>query len=44
MGISDKTVRNYCAKGQIAGVELKGKTWIIPNNAEKPQKGKFNRN
>ena len=34
--ISERSVRNYCATGRIQGAELKGKTWIIPEDAEKP--------
>lgn len=36
--MSERSVRNYCATGQIPGAELKGKTWIIPENATKPSK------
>ena len=28
--ISERTVRNYCALGKIAGAQLVGKTWNIP--------------
>lgn len=35
-GISERSVRNYCAEGRVAGVILAGKTWMIPDNAEKP--------
>ena len=28
--ISDRSVRNYCAHGRIAGAFLTGKTWNIP--------------
>ncbi len=34
--ISERSVRNYCATGRIQGAELKGKTWIIPEDAAKP--------
>lgn len=34
--ISERSVRNYCAKGRVSGVFLTGKTWNIPENAEKP--------
>lgn len=37
-GISERSVRNYCAKGRIAGAFLTGKTWNIPESAEKPQR------
>lgn len=34
--ISERSVRNYCAKGRVSGAFLTGKTWNIPENAEKP--------
>ncbi len=37
-GISERSVRNYCAAGRIKGAELKGKTWIIPEDALKPSR------
>ncbi len=36
--ISERSVRNYCAKGRVEGAVLKGKTWKIPADAEKPQR------
>ena len=33
-GISERTVRNYCASGKIEGAFLTGKTWNIPADAE----------
>ena len=36
--ISERTVRNYCASGRIEGAVLKGKTWCIPENAERPKR------
>ena len=35
-GITERVVRGYCADGRIEGAYLKGKTWNIPENAEKP--------
>ncbi len=35
-GISERTVRNYCAKGKIEGAFLTGKTWNIPSAAPLP--------
>ena len=35
-GVSDRSVRNYCAEGRIAGAVLIGKTWHIPADTEKP--------
>ena len=34
--VSERSVRNYCAKGRVNGAVLIGKTWNIPENAEKP--------
>ena len=34
--LSERTVRNYCAQNKITGAFLAGKTWNIPENAEKP--------
>ena len=36
--VSDRSVRNYCAKGRVNGAFLTGKTWNIPENAEKPER------
>ena len=33
-GVSERTARNYCAKGKIPGAYLVGKTWNIPADAE----------
>lgn len=38
-GISERTVRNYCAKGKIEGAVLIGKTWSLPKDALLPQRG-----
>ena len=34
--VSERSVRNYCAQERIPGAVLIGKTWQIPENAEKP--------
>lgn len=34
--ISERSVRNYCAQDRIPGTVLIGKTWHIPESAEKP--------
>ena len=39
-GISERSVRNYCAEGRVEGAVLVGKTWTIPENAEKPGRKK----
>jgi Fic family protein len=33
-GVSERTVRNYCANGKIEGAFITGKTWSIPSDAE----------
>ena len=37
-GISQRSVRNYCAQGRIQGAKLIGKIWHIPENAQKPER------
>ena len=39
-GISSRRVRVLCANNQIPGAVLKGKSWIIPDDAEKPIDGR----
>ena len=34
----ERSVRNYCTKGRVDGANLMGKTWQIPENAEKPER------
>ena len=34
--ISERSVRNYCSEGRVSGAVLVGKTWMIPENVEKP--------
>ena len=36
--VSERSVRNYCAQGRVNGAFLTGKTWNIPENAEKPER------
>ena len=35
-GITERVVRQYCADGRVPGAFIIGKTWNIPDNAEKP--------
>ena len=35
-GISARRIALLCEQGRIAGVVKKGKTWLIPEDAEKP--------
>jgi Fic family protein len=39
-GVSERTARNYCAVGKIAGAFLVGKTWNVPAEAQLPQRKK----
>ena len=36
--LSERGVRKYCAEDKIPGAFLTGKTWNIPENAEKPKR------
>ena len=36
--ISERSVRDYCSKGRVVGAYLNGKTWMIPEDASKPQR------
>lgn len=36
--LSERSVRNYCAIGKIPDAVLAGKTWQIPENADKPKR------
>ena len=42
-GISERTVRNYCAEKRIEGAVLIGKTWKIPADAKRPERRKLKR-
>lgn len=35
-GVSERSVRNYCAEGKIPSAVLEGKTWKLPMQAVKP--------
>lgn len=37
-GVSERSVRNYCAEGRVDGAVLIGKTWSIPETASKPER------
>lgn len=39
-GVSERTVRNWCAVGKIRGAFLTGKTWNIPEDAVRPKRGR----
>ena len=36
--VSERSVRNYCSQGRVAGAFRIGKTWNIPENADKPER------
>lgn len=36
--LSERTVRNYCAAGKIPEAFLTGKTWNVPENAQRPER------
>ena len=42
-GLSERTVRNYCAEGLIDGAKITGKTWLIPADAARPGRRKLKR-
>ena len=35
-GVSERRVNQYCAEGRIPGASRFGRSWAIPENAEKP--------
>ena len=37
-GVSERSVRSYCAEGRIPDAFLTGKTWNIPEDAQKPER------
>lgn len=36
--VSERTVREYCSSGRVAGSFMTGKTWNIPEDAQKPMR------
>lgn len=36
--ISERMTRKYCIQGRIPGAIQKGKTWLIPEDAQKPSR------
>ena len=41
-GVSERSVRNYCQQGRITGSVRNENSWLIPENAEKPERKKRN--
>ena len=39
-GVSERTAKNYCARGKIDGACLIGKTWSVPADATRPERTK----
>lgn len=37
-GVSERSVRNYCAEGRINGAKMESGVWLIPSTAEKPER------
>lgn len=37
-GISERSVRNYCASGRVSGAFILKGAWMIPSDAEKPSR------
>ena len=37
-GISERSVRNYCAAGRITGAKLENGIWLVPSDAELPER------
>lgn len=37
-GVSERMVRNYCAEGRVEGAKLESGIWVIPRDAEKPER------
>lgn len=35
-GVSERRINQYCAEGRIPGAQRFGKSWAIPDGAEKP--------
>ncbi|MFR8331714.1 MAG: sigma-70 family RNA polymerase sigma factor [Oscillospiraceae bacterium] len=40
-GVSERRVNQYCAEGRIPGASRFGRSWAIPENAEKPSDPRF---
>ena len=40
-GVSERRVNQYCAEGRIPSESRFGRSWAIPENAEKPSDPRF---
>ena len=36
-GISSRRIALLCSQGRVEGATMKGKTWLLPENAKKPE-------
>lgn len=36
-GISSRRIALLCSQGRVEGATMKGKTWLIPDRANKPE-------
>lgn len=36
-GISSRRIALLCSQGRVVGATMKGKTWLIPEEAKKPE-------
>ncbi len=43
-GVSQRRVAIYCKQGRIEGAVIRGKMWLIPEKAEKPEDPRKARN
>ena len=41
LGVSERRVNQDCAEGRISGASRFGRSWAIPENAEKPDALRF---
>lgn len=39
-GLSERSIRHYCQQGRIVGAVLNGHSWLVPANADKPERKK----
>lgn len=42
--ISQRRVAIYCKEGRIAGAVMRGRMWMIPSDAKKPEDPRRNQN
>lgn len=42
-GITQRRETIYCKEGRFEGVILKGRTWLVPGDVEKPQDPRCNK-